>query len=204
MKYTIIAIMMLTTKIATAESILSWEAKNPKNKEWTKITLAAVEKNFNKLDKAEDMEQFCPQYKNLEKDKKIVVWGELISAMAFYESGWRTNVELTEISLGTDSVTGMVVTSQGLLQLSYGDTQWATWCDFDWEADKKNVDDPTILRAKNNLECGIGILANQVNKHKLITLSGKHAYWSVLKKDSKWKKIDSITKMVKKLPQCQK
>jgi hypothetical protein len=202
MKYTVLVIAMLITKTVTAEPLLSWETKNSKNIEWTKITLETAERYFSKLDKVEDMEQFCPQYKNLDKEKKILVWGELISAMAFYESGWRTNVELTEISLGTDSVTGMVVASQGLLQLSYGDTKWAKWCDFDWEADKKNPEDPTILRAKNNLECGIGILANQVNKHKQITLSGKHAYWSVLKKDSKWKKIDGIAKMVKKLPYC--
>ena len=202
MKYTVLVIAMLITKTVTAEPVLSWETKDIKNREWTRITLAAVEKQFNKLDKAEDIEQFCPQYKTLDKEKKITVWGELISAMAFYESGWRTNVELTEISLGTDQVTGMVVTSQGLLQLSYGDTKWATWCEFDWEADKKNVDNPTILRAKNNLECGIAILANQVSKHKLITLSGKHAYWSVLKKDSKWKKIDGISKMVKRLSYC--
>ena len=202
MKYTIFAILMLTTKMVFAEPVLSWESRDSKNHEWTRITLATVEKHFEKLDKVEDMEQFCPKYKELEKDKKVVVWGELISAMAFYESGWRTNVELTEISLGTDSITGLVVQSQGLLQLSYGDTKWAKWCEFDWEADKKNSDSPTILRPKNNLECGIGILANQVSRWNKIVLEGKHAYWSVLKRDSRWKKIDGIGKMVKRLQYC--
>ena len=55
MKHALIflATLGLFLDVAQAETKLSWESKNPKNAEWTKITLGAVEKHFEKLDKAE-------------------------------------------------------------------------------------------------------------------------------------------------------
>jgi hypothetical protein len=205
MKYTALVIAMLITNLAHAEIKLSWEEKNPKNSEWTKITLAAINSRFNKLNQAEDAELFCPEYTFLDEATRKQFWGEFISAMAFYESGWNLYSQLTEISLGNDSVTGKVVTSEGLLQLSYGDTKWATWCNFNWEED--NLTNPvltTILNPKNNLECGIGILANQIRKHHRIVLE-KRAYWSILKTNHKFQKIDAIRKMITtRIPQCTK
>lgn len=205
MKYTILIIAMLITNIANAEIILSWEAKAARNKEWTKITIEAVNKQFQKLNLAEDTELFCPEYTMLDEETKKHFWAELISTMAFFESGWNPVSQLTEISLGMDSVTGKVVTSEGLLQLSYGDTKWATWCQFDWESDNKN--NPmitTILDPKNNLECGIGILANQIRKHHRIVLE-KHAYWSILKVKHRFQRIDAMRKMITgRIPNCLK
>ena len=204
MKKLILAIW-LTTNIAYATPKLSWETKNPKNSEWTAITLAAVEKRFEQLDKAGDVETFCPNYKGLTKEQKINAWGEIFSGISFVESGWRTIAELTELSLGTDSVTNLPVVSSGLLQLSYGDTKWAKWCDFRWDEDKKNgFENPTILRAKNNLECGIGIMANQIDKRNNIVLK-KGAYWSVLREGGKYCKVSKIAGMVQKsFPACVK
>ena len=205
MKYTIIVILMLITKIVNAEVVLGWETKNPNNKGWTKITVAAVEKHFQKLNLAEDTELFCPDYTFLQEETKKQFWAEFISAMAFYESGWNPYSQLTEISLGTDSVTGKVVTSEGLLQLSYGDTKWAKWCNFSWEEDNKNNPTiTTILAPKNNLECGIGILSNQIKKHHKIVIE-KRAYWSILKINHRYQKIDQIRKMItNRIPQCSK
>ena len=71
--------------------------------------------------------------------------------------------------------------TEGLLQLTYAD-QERYGCDFDWKADRTlKPNDParTILQPKNNLECGVKILANQIIvKHKpLLTRTG---YWSTL------------------------
>ena len=207
MKHALIflATLGLFLDVAQAETKLSWESKNPKNAEWTKITLGAVEKHFEKLDKAEDMGTFCPEYKNLDKGQKIAVWGELISAMSFYESGWNPNAQFTETGLGYDEITGKLLTSEGLLQLSYNDTKWASWCQFDWELDKNNRGShpTTVLTPKNNLECGIGILARQINKHKKIVLS-KNTYWAVIKEGHVNCKIPGITKMVSAVPFCKK
>lgn len=194
---------MLMTKYAYAEINLSWETKHPTNATWTKITVAAIEKHFQKLNLAEDTELFCPEYTFLKDETKKLFWSEFVSSMAFYESGWNPYSQLTEISLGKDSVTGKIVTSEGLLQLSYGDTKWAKWCNFNWEEDNKNNPTvTTILNPKNNLECGIGILANQIKKHHKIVIE-KRAYWSILKINHKFQKIDQIRKMVTaRIPEC--
>lgn len=198
----IFLLTLLTTNIAFAQPKLSWENKKQERGEWTTITLNAVQKNFSKLDNASDIALFCPDYEKLEQEQKKIVWGELIVALAYYESGWNPNAQLTEIGLGTDAVTHLTVVSEGLLQLSYGDTRWAKWCAFDWEADKTNTDNPTILKPRNNLECGVGILANQIAKHGRITLA-HGAYWSVLKLTHKNKRIDGIARMVKQAaPYC--
>lgn len=205
MKYIILTILLLTTNIANAQIKLSWEDKNPKNSEWTKVVMQKVDKQFQKLNSAEDTELFCPQYTFLQEPTKKQFWGEFISAMAFYESNWNPYSQLTEISLGVDSVTGKTVTSEGLLQLSYGDIRWAKWCNFNWEEDSKNNPTvTTILNPKNNLECGIGILANQINHHHKIVLE-KKAYWSILKINHKFQRIDAIRKMVvERIPSCTK
>jgi len=187
----------LFNTVAKAETKLSWESKNPKSSEWTKIALAQIEKHFDKLDKVEDMETFCPEYKKLDKGQRINVWGELISAMAFYESGWNPNAQFTETGLGNDEITGRVLTSEGLLQLSYNDTKWSKSCQFDWELDKNNRGShpTTILTPKNNLECGITILSKQINKHKKVVIK-KGAYWAVIKEGHQNNKTEGIKKMM--------
>jgi hypothetical protein len=69
-----------------------------------------------------------------------------------------------------------------LLQLAYAD-QKRYGCDFNWQVDralKANDPSKTILQPKNNLECGVKILFNQIIvRHKsLLTPSG---YWSTLR-----------------------
>jgi hypothetical protein len=58
-------------------------------------------------------------------------------------------------------------------------------CDFNWQVDRAlKANDPakTILQPKNNLECGVKILVNQIIVHHkpLLTPSG---YWSTLHPD---------------------
>jgi hypothetical protein len=78
----------------------------------------------------------------------------------------------------------MAMRREGLLQLAYAD-QKRYGCDFNWQADRAlKPHDPakTILQPKNNLECGVKILFNQIIvQHKpLLTRSG---YWSTLHPD---------------------
>ena len=81
-----------------------------------------------------------------------------------------------------DEVTGLLVRSEGLLQLTYEDSK-RYGCDFDWAADKALPSkDPskTILQPKNNLECGVKILANQIIVQHKSLLSPASGYWSTL------------------------
>ena len=76
---------------------------------------------------------------------------------------------------------GVPVRQQGLLQLTYDDSQ-RYQCNFNWQHDRRLPEkDParTILQPANNLRCGVRILENQIiRRHKpLVTRS---SYWSTL------------------------
>lgn len=80
----------------------------------------------------------------------------------------------------------MAMRSEGLLQLAYADHKRYA-CDFNWQVDRSlKANDPakTILQPKNNLECGVKILFNQIIvQHKpLLSRSG---YWSTLQPDGR-------------------
>lgn len=206
MKLITFLIITLTTLTSIAEPniLLSWEKKKPSRSSWTKITVEETKKQFNELDKAQDITLFCPSYQMLDKTHRVWVWSELISAMAYYESHWNTTAQLAEPSLGKDVITGTTIMSEGLLQLSYGDKKWAKWCNFDWEADKQlSNKDPnkSIFQPKNNLVCGIGILAKQIKKRGRIILNDS-AYWAVLKPSSRYNKVHEIQNKVLQLPFC--
>jgi hypothetical protein len=205
----LILTMLLTlaiTNTAVAQTKLSWESKNPANSEWTSVALKEIERQYPTLNIATDMNLLCPNYYNMEMEKRIMAWGELFSAVALYESNWNPHSQYTEHTLGIDQVTGKILQSEGLLQLSYTDTRWAKWCRFDWEYDK-NINDPskiTIMDPKNNLECGIGIMANQIKRTQKVLLD-KGAYWSTLKLKGQRNKINEVSRMiVARIPQCAK
>jgi hypothetical protein len=69
-----------------------------------------------------------------------------------------------------------------LLQLTYEDAN-RYGCDFNWETDRTlKATDPakTILQPKNNLECGVKILDQQmIGQHK--RLLSRTGYWSTLR-----------------------
>jgi hypothetical protein len=114
-------------------------------------------------------------------------WAKQTNAHFGAEAGLNpnTSVRHTEPEIAKpDKVSGMAMRSEGLLQLAYAD-QKRYGCDFNWQADRAlKANDPakTILQPKNNLECGVKILVNQIIvQHKpLLTRSG---YWSTLQPD---------------------
>ena len=59
----------------------------------------------------------------------------------------------------------------------------------------------TILKPKNNLECAVGTLANQIRRDNKIFLE-KRAYWSVIKIKNKHNKINDIKARVASLAIC--
>lgn len=190
---------------------LSWEKNRAERKPWSEFVFALIsEELFSSLDAAKDTKRICPRYAELTKAQKVFVWGELISAMAYYESGWSPTSRMTETTMGTDPVTGKQVASEGLLQLSYQDVPnygavlKYPLCKIDWQKDKAlAVADPkkTILDPFINLECGLRILANQVSKKGSVILSSG-VYWAVIKDGGKYSKVDAILEMVAKTGFC--
>src|ERR1700728_3032948 len=107
-------------------------------------------------------------------------WAYFFQALAGAEAG----LDPSKSARHSQPERALTMRSEGLLQLAYAD-QKRYRCDFNWAMDRAlKANDPakTILQPKNNLECGVKILFNQIIvQHKpLLSRSG---YWSTLRPD---------------------
>ena len=156
----------------------------PWNPDWDQIIEKALPPEMLSSQVPRDVRQFCPRFYDMGETDKRAFWAYFFQALAGAEAGLepKARAHHTESEVATrDEVSGMSGRTEGLLQLTYAD-QERYGCDFDWKADRTlKPNDParTILQPKNNLECGVKILANQIIvKHKpLLTRTG---YWSTL------------------------
>lgn len=73
-----------------------WEAGKPEAREWTKFTFKAIDEHGKELLKVEpaDVEEFCPNFKKLNKNKRKNFWIYLLSSIAQFESNF--NPALTD------------------------------------------------------------------------------------------------------------
>lgn len=194
-------------KIVDAYHPLLWEAVRKDGPAWSAHLHKVIEDELatDLLPGSSDVEIFCPRYHTLNNHQRINFWGMLISAITKYESGFNPLSRYHESSMGTDPVTQKPVYSEGLLQLSYQDTKWATYCEFNWSLDKNlAATDPkkTILDPYKNLSCGVKIFARQIrNKRHIAVSSG--AYWAVLIPGGRYGKVVEISKLTKQMPGCQ-
>ena len=134
---------------------------------------------------ARAVKPFCPQFQEMSEADRKVFWAYVFQALAGAEAGLKptTDVRHTEPEVAVkDSVTNRMVRSEGLLQLTYEDSD-RYGCAFDWDKDKQlSEKDPqkTILQPENNLKCGIRIMSSQlIDKHK--PLATGSSYWSTLR-----------------------
>lgn len=183
---------------------LAWEKNHPKRSRWSYHVREQIYRNFEVLDRAHDMDLFCPNYYNLNRDERVDVWAQLIAGISWFESGWNKKARMPEPSLGIDQATGRTVCSEGLLQLGYADTLWRSYCDFNWAQDIQFEDDDirkTIFDPYMNLTCGIGILTSQIKKYERIVVK-EGAYWAVIKKDHRNNKVPQIRKIITEWDMC--
>lgn len=189
---------------ARALGAISWEAGHPERKAWSDLVASVVREEAVRFSKVTDMHRFCPKFSALDYDRKVQAWVELFSAISKFESDWSPVSRMKETTMGNDPITGLSVYSEGLLQLSYQDKVWAPYCAFDWAADSKlAATDPkkTILDPLKNLDCGVRIMARQIERRGKIALESG-VYWAVIKDGGKYQKIQSIANMVAKVPGC--
>jgi hypothetical protein len=152
---------------------------------WDKIIEEAIPPEMLSSRVPRDVRRFCPRFYTMGLADKRAFWAYFFQALAGAEASLdpTTRVRHTEPEVAVrDGVSGRMVRSEGLLQLTYED-QRRYGCDFDWEADRRlKPDDPakTILQPKNNLECGVKILTKQIidMRKSLVSRSG---YWSTLR-----------------------
>lgn len=192
------------TTAAPLYHALPWDGSKYATPDWNKHVLYMAGLLFNGLDQVEDMHLLCPKYDSLSRDRKIVAWGYFFTGVSKFESSWKPTTWMTETTMGTDPITKKQVKSQGLLQLSYQDIQWAPYCEFDWSKDKNlSPDDPkaTINDPYKNLSCGMRIMDRQIRAKKRVILESG-VYWSVLKDGGKYQKIAEIKAITQKAPGC--
>jgi hypothetical protein len=123
--------------------------------------------------------------------------------MAFYESSFNPAARFVEPMRELDPVTKMPIVSEGLLQLGYSDNLYHG-CHFDWAKDSSlDTADPkkTILDPYTNLQCGIIIMSQQIEKYGSIVIN-RGAYWAVIKKGHPNIKVEQIKKIVTNLEIC--
>ena len=159
----------------------------PWNPEWDRIIEKALPPAMLSSQVPRGVRRFCPGFYEMGEIDKRVFWAYFFQALAGAESSLNPGTSVRHPEPEVEKVAPARRTTtrtEGLLQLAYAD-QKRYGCDFNWEADRAlKATDPTktILQPKNNLECGVKILFNQIIvQHKaLLTRSG---YWSTLRPD---------------------
>lgn len=157
---------------------------NTWNPDWDQLIEKAIPPEMVSSQVPRDVQRFCPRFFDMSETDKRAFWAYFFQALAGAEAGLnpKTRAHHTEPEVAVrDEVSGASGRTEGLLQLTYAD-QKRYGCDFNYESDRTlKPGDParTILQPKNNLECGIKILSNQMfTLHKpLLTHS---SYWSTL------------------------
>jgi hypothetical protein len=152
---------------------------------WDKVVEEALPPELLSAQVARDVRPFCPRFNAIGEADKRAFWAYFFQALAGAEAGLKptSHVHHSQPEMAVkDAVTGAQGRTEGLLQLAYEDQKRYN-CDFDWEADRKlKAGDParTILQPKNNLECGIKILDQElIQQHK--PLLSRSEYWSTLR-----------------------
>lgn len=182
---------------------LFWEKDASYRKSWSRHLFLQIENNFDVLDKAKDIDFFCPNYNNLTVHQRINVWGQLFSAIAYFESTFIPTARYQEPLSDLDPVTDLPIVSEGLLQLGYSDNLYHK-CEFNWIKDSSL--DPTdqaksIFNPYLNLGCGVKIMTDQIKKHGLIRINSG-AYWAVIKVGHRNQKIKEIKRIVNTYSMC--
>jgi hypothetical protein len=135
----------------------------------------------------EDIEEFCPAYSRLARQKQVAFWVYLLSSITQFESNFKPETSYQE---NFRDANGNYVISRGLLQLSI-ESGNGYGCAFRSASD---VHDPL-----QNLSCGIRILNRWVSRDKQIAgksgsaWQGGARYWSVLRTADRVASIKSFT-----------
>src|SRR6202140_1787854 len=154
------------------------------NPQWDQIIEKALPPEMLSSQVPQGVRRLCPRFYEMGETDKRTFWAYFFQALAGAETSLNpnTSVRHTEPDVTKrDEVRGTAIRTEGLLQLAYAD-QRRYGCDFNWQADRSlTAKDPakTILQPKNNLECGVKILFNQiiVQRKPLLSRSG---YWASL------------------------
>lgn len=150
---------------------LLWEDQNKDGMLWSAYTYQIIGNDVAEslLPGADDIAQFCPAYSTMSAPQKVNFWAYLVSVLAKYASSFDPTSQVLDFARGVDIITGSQSYAEGLLHLSYQDIRTYAFCAFDWNHDRnlplKDIA-RSILNPVKNLDCGIKILATQIERQK--------------------------------------
>lgn len=151
-----------------------------KNPEWDAQLLESLAQNMTILDKATDMNKFCPRYAALGPASRIQAWGYFMVAIAKRESGWNPGSRYKEPA-------PLNVYSEGLFQMSVPEC---------------GLTPTTILQGPPNIRCAVVYMAKLVDKHKIVQVGVGKSYWSVITPGNSHQKINEIVADSSLAPGC--
>lgn len=154
------------------------------NPQWDLIVEDALPASMLSRQVPRDVRRFCPRFYSMTDTEKRAFWAYFFQALAGAEAGLNPTSHVRHLHAldPVDGVTHRPLHCEGLLQLAYEDAQ-RYGCNFNWEADRKlpaSDPDRTILQPKNNLECGVMILAHQIIDNHEPLFTGR-SYWATLR-----------------------
>ncbi len=185
--------------------------RHPERAGWETYAFGVIDSILDQLDTARDITDFCPTYRALSRNERIVAWAQMFAGISYFESSFDpTNRTLeTAADRGVDDITGQPVYSEGLLQLSYQDTtqdQVGPMCRFDWGHDQhlsETDQHRTILNPYTNLFCGIHMMAKYLSDNAGKIVVSDHYYWSTLQAGNRnEERVEQIQHMVRRLRFC--
>ncbi|MEK6553659.1 MAG: hypothetical protein AABZ31_00320 [Bdellovibrionota bacterium] len=184
---------------------LAWEDGSDEKLKWSYTTLELIISSTMSLKSgAKDATDFCPQYSKINDEQKAGFWAYLISAIAKYETDFSITKRTVHESGATDPVTQLPRYREGLMHVSYADSQVSQGCQFDWTADRDllpNNSKKSIFDPFKNIKCGIHLLDAQIAATGKISVD-KGGYWNSLNPNSKTKKVKEIQALTKALSFC--
>jgi hypothetical protein len=172
---------------------LSWEKNHPERAAWSTLLISKVTENFTTLDKAQDFVRYCPKYKIIPNDQRLLAWSEFFVALAYYESSWNPkdatvdqgeNGDLATYSTGLWQVSSVDIQNYGLKQLP-----------------KYTYKD--LLEVEPNLNLAMALMVRQINKQGLVCVKSD-VYWATLscKLFARYEVNEEIASRVMKLNFC--
>lgn len=153
------------------------------DKGWSKDYTAYIQANATPEMLNFPAPSFCPKWTTLTASDKKDFWAAILESTAYPESGFdRFNRYIEHGIPGVDPVTGITTESDGLLQMSYGDSACRGL--FSYAADKaKPVKQWSIFDPYLNLQCGINVWTQLIKKYGTspsLRSVGGH-YWSTIR-----------------------
>lgn len=153
--------------------------------EWSEHVEGLIRTNLTSFDKASDITKIRSDWFSLTEDQKVMVLGQFMKALAYYESGYNPLSESVDVGTKGNKETWSV----GLLQLSGVDkANLGLSVGYDYEGLKNPF---------NNLNQGIAIFVNQIAKRGKIIIPKSEkgnpgVYFATLNPGNKYDKSEKI------------